>query len=308
MASGSQVDLVALIPAGPGTRLDYLLDTIESVRFWTGPCRAIVVIDDSGAGRFAALGGRAPDLAVVPTPRVMGKFWGMHAALSMAYRYALDHYEFPVLLRLDDDALVIGPRPEVDAARFFAEHPDAAFASAHDFDSDGRAQTREYPRRVLLREMHWTSFLRTPRRARLYRRLVGAAVAHGYKLGEFCFGGACFASYRALRRLRDADMLPVNELAGTRLEEDHIFALLAMSLGMQLGDFAGDGDPMGVSWLTLPMSPQELLDRRRKVIHSVRGWADMNQDMIRTFFRAHRQRAAAAGQYPAAGAEARALA
>jgi hypothetical protein len=269
--------------------MDYLLDTIESVRFWTGPRRAIVVIDDSGNRSFSELGRQDPALAVVATDRVMGKFWGMHASLSLAYRYALEHYQFPVLLRLDDDALVIGPRPELDAARFFAAHRDAAFASAHDFDSDGTPQAREYPRQVLLGEMRWRSFWRAPRRARRYRRLVAQAAAHGYQLGEFCFGGACFASYAALSRLRDADMLPVHDLAGTRLEEDHIFALLAMSLGLGLGDFAGDGDPMGVSWLTLPMSPQDLLDRGRKVIHSVRGWADMNQDMIRTFFRAHRR-------------------
>jgi hypothetical protein len=99
-------------------------------------------------------------------------------------------------------------------------------------------------------------------------------------------------------------MLPLAGLEGTYLEEDHIFALLVKALGMDLGEFAGAGGPMALALPGLPCAPQELLDRGKKVTHSLRYWADMDQDMIRTFFRDHRQATAAAGGpgvYPGAG-------
>ena len=308
MATRTQLDLVAVIPAGPPTRMDFLLDTIASVEFWTGPRRRIIVMDDSGVGRFAPLAQRSPELVVIPTPRVLGRYWGMYASLSMAYRYAAENYDFPCLLRLDDDALVIGPHPERDAAAYFALHPNVGVAGAYRYHDDGTPRGLWYPRRELKRELSWRQGLRHRRRWGVYRRLVARAQAHGYELGENCLGGAMFLSPAGIRRLLEADMLPLAGLEGTYLEEDHIFALLVKALGMDLGEFAAGGCPMGISLPGLPCAPQELLDRGKKVTHSLRYWADMDQDMIRTFFRDHRQAVADAGGRgapPGAGAGAR---
>lgn len=52
-----------------------------------------------------------------------GRCGGLFLKLGGGYKYALERFHFDVLLRLDADALVIGPRPEEDALRAFATQP-----------------------------------------------------------------------------------------------------------------------------------------------------------------------------------------
>jgi hypothetical protein len=75
------------------------------------------------------------------------------------------------------------------------------------------------------------------------------------------------------------------------MEEDHLTALFVKACGCGLGDFATGPYPMGLRHQGLPCSPQELLDRRKKIAHSVRFWHEMSEESIRGFFAEQRNRA-----------------
>ena len=68
--------------------------------------------------------------------------------------------------------------------------------------------------------------------------------------------------------------------------------LFTKACGYNLGDFATGNYPMGLRHRGLPCSPQELLGRNKKIVHSVRFWRDMDEPTIRAFF-AQRRNAAA---------------
>jgi hypothetical protein len=127
-------------------------------------------------------------------------------------------------------------------------------------------------------------------------QLIGRALRHGYELGESVLGGACLYSHRGLSALSRAGLLGDRALARTGLEEDHIFALALRSLGF---DFAGFGSrhddlPMGVKWIGLPASPEELISKRKAIIHSTRTWNDLDEAAIREIFACHRPSTGAA--------------
>jgi hypothetical protein len=114
-------------------------------------------------------------------------------------------------------------------------------------------------------------------------------------MGEHCLGGGCFLSPDCIRKLAEAGLLLRKELCSSALGEDHVWGLLLKSLGIGMADFASGTFPMGVKWQGLPFSPQQLLDKGKKVIHSTRFWketegeGDLNEEQIRKFFRDIRQ-------------------
>jgi len=59
---------------------------------------------------------------------------------------------------------------------------------------------------------------------------------------------------------------------------------LAKAVNFDIGEM-GSGDlPFGVFWKKLPASPEQLLLRKKKVIHSTRSWENMNEYDIRGYF------------------------
>jgi hypothetical protein len=63
---------------------------------------------------------------------------------------------------------------------------------------------------------------------------------------------------------------------------------MVKSVGMELSDFATGSYPMALRWRGLPCSPEELLARGKKVIHSTKFYKDMKEEDIRAFFRKSR--------------------
>jgi hypothetical protein len=286
----NDVRFAAVIPAGPNASIDYIRDTIDSIRFYTMPQRKVIVMDDSACKRFDALNRYHGDVMTLDTPRNLGRYWGMYASLSQGFKYAADHFpNLQSVLRLDDDAMVIGPGVCEQSIAFFKQHPNIGLMSQYWYTAHNEWIDPWYPKRELTREMDKGRLKGDSRdRCLAFRRLVAAATKHGYQLGESCFGGAYFISPSCIRALDKAGYLPIEAIKGAYIEEDHIFSLLIRSLGIELGDFTTGDLPMAQNLLDLPMSPQELLDRGKKVVHSVRAWADIEQDAIRLFFRQKR--------------------
>jgi len=105
-------------------------------------------------------------------------------------------------------------------------------------------------------------------------------------------GGVAVYSHLAIAALGDSGLLPSLALAGTSLEEDHIFALALRSIGFALADFGTEHDdlPFGVKHVGLPAHPDMLLAKGKALIHSTKRYEDLDERQIRAIFAAARRR------------------
>lgn len=269
--------LAVVVPAGPK---DNFRDTLDSVFCYTNP-ELVIVIDDTGGQGISFTVERATALEAV----AHGGLGGLQVNLATAFRYAVENVDFDVLLRLDTDALLLGPGLVEAAGREFAAKMHIGALGAYRFGPDGGSRDWTPARRVLQTETGPRG-LRHPALRATLRRLI--AEAPGYTLGEHALGGAVLYRGGMLREMYRRSLLQLPEFASSRLGEDHIFGLLTVVAGYQTGDFSGPDDPMAVRWKGLPASPDELLRAGKLVTHSVRSWQGMNESEIRERFAAAR--------------------
>jgi hypothetical protein len=278
-------DLVVVIPVGPNEVLEYVLDTIDSVIYYTGPSTRIIVVDDSAKGVGAVLQSRVGSVDVVKTPRNHGGHGGLYLTLSLGYLHAYENYEFKVLLKLDADALVIGQRPESDAIKFFEQHPNVGIIGLFGHGTRGEGGDFHWSKSQLAEETRYRSVLRDPFLWLTLRRLIRQARGSGFRPGDYVFGGSYFMSSACVRKLAEGNFLSRKELGRSMLEEDHIFGLLTKAAALDLAEFSTGDLPMALELKRLPLAPEELVAQRKKVTHSVRRWEDRDEAEIRTFFR-----------------------
>ena len=123
------------------------------------------------------------------------------------------------------------------------------------------------------------------------RKILFKALYEEYELGELVFGGAYAFSRLGLEKLREHGLLPLKNVIGADLEEDHFFTMLIGYVGMGFGDLASGDLPFGLLWRGLPASPETLHQANKKIIHSTRFWKDMKEAEIRKYFREIRESA-----------------
>lgn len=281
-------ELVVVIPVGPACKPEFIEDTVRSINYYVRSSCMVILADDSQKGTGARLQERLPDLDVFITPHAMGKLCGLYITLSLAFCYALDKYEFRALLRMDTDALLIGKSPEKDAFHLFDCAPSVGIAGQYPYSYNGDIWDRSWPGGQLYRIMHSLYFFTRPRaHAKLIARYL-LARKHHYQRGESVFGGACFFNASCLKALRANGLLPSYAFKNLQLEEDHLFSLLAKSIGFELGSLSGPSQPFGCAWLGLPASPQALYEAGKKIIHSTRYWNNLKEEDIRAWFKEKR--------------------
>jgi hypothetical protein len=288
-------DLVVIIPVGPGSRPDWVLDTMASVRYYTEGTLKFILIDDSQKSVAAGIAAEVADVDVVVIPKNLGKVGGLYISLSTAYRFVLDTYECRVVLRMDDDALMTGWNPHLDALEAMRAEPLTGIIGRHiqgRFSPDcfGNTHDNYWPRKQLMKDTASWKLIRRPLANLALRKLLLEALGNGYELGENIQGGAYFITRDCLQKLADRGLLPMQRLRDVNLCEDHLFSMLAKVAGMELCDLAGPGMPFGIAWKGLPASPETLLHSGKKIIHSLRFWRDLDETAIREHF--SRQRVA----------------
>lgn len=280
-APGSPPGLAVVIPAGPA---DDLEDTLDSVLCFTTPPRVLVVVDDTGRAATRQLGGRSPDVVVLSKgggrAGLRGKLWGNIAA---GIAWVVRNAAFDVLLRMDADALMLGPGIATLAAERFAADPTLGLLGSYRTGMDGGTRDWTWAAAALGRECGLVG-LRQPALRRTLRELRARALSNGYIPGAHPLGGAYLLSRAAAVALEVQGLLELHELEESRLGEDHLCGLLAFAAGFRLGDFAGPEDPLALDWKGLPASPAELLARQKLVTHSVRRWGSLGEAEIRAYF------------------------
>ena len=282
-------DVIIVIPVGPGSSLEFIIDTINSYIFFTKSAFKFIIADDSQQGLGKMIQQQVANIDVVTTQKNMGWLCGLYINLSVAYKYALDHYDFLTLFKLDTDALIINHEPEKDAVILFSENKKAGMAGQYPLNYNGTLWDLAWPRKRILNGMHTWKFFRRPMANMALKKWYKLAVNKGYRAGESVFGGAYFMSKSMLGKLDENGLLPSHKLKSLNLGEDHIFSLLTKAVGFDLCSLSINKLPFGCAWKGLPGAPQQLLDDNKKIIHSVRYWGDMKEKDIRNFFKQKRR-------------------
>jgi hypothetical protein len=282
------VSVIVVIPIGPKCRPDFIEDTINSFIYYTGSDYKIVLADDSQKNTGINLREKYPDIDVVETPSSMGKLCGLYVTLSLTYRYVLEHYHFGALLRMDTDALIIGPEPEKEAIQLFKARPEIGIAGQYPFTYNGEPWDISWPKNQIIKYTSTYKFFRRPLANALLMLYYRRALKNGYKTGESVFGGACFLSEPFLKKLAGKGLLPDYRLKNIKLEEDHLFAVLAKSVGFGFENLSSLHLPFGCAWKGLPAPPGELYEKGKKIIHSVRYWNEMKEEDVRDYFKEKR--------------------
>lgn len=291
-----KADLVIVIPAGPDVNKAFLIDTLNSIRYYVRSSHKIILADDSQKGIGYDIQKLFPDIHVMPSRRNYGKVAGLYINLSRAYKYALQEYDYTAILKMDDDALITGVEPEAAALKLFRENPEAGMAGRHitrqySTDSLGNVHDNYWPRKQLLKDACSWKIIRRPVANLALRKIFLRAVRNGYEIGENIQGGAYFISKRCLEKLDEEGCLPKPALKNANFGEDLMFSMLVRSVRFQLVDLSGKDLPFGIAWRGLPASPDVLLKSNKKIIHSTRFWDKMSEKEIRTYFQQHRQAA-----------------
>jgi hypothetical protein len=288
-----EFDLIIIIPVGPNCKMEYIIDTIESIQFYCRCTFKIVLSDDSQKGMGKMIQDVFQDVEVLLKEKNYGLWGGLYVTLALAYKHVLDRYEFKALLRMDTDALITGINPQEETIAIFEENEHAGMVGFHrsgKFTKDfmGTPINNSWARdQILANACSWRMILK-PIANYTLRKTYFNATYNGYELGESIFGGAYFISPSFLKKMDEEGYLPNYNFRGVMLEEDHIFSMLARLLSFELIDLSMGTMPFGCAWKGLPASPETLWAMKKKIIHSTRYWADMKEPEIRAFFKEKR--------------------
>lgn len=282
-AERRSVRIAIIIPAGPR---DDVMDTLASVVQYTDPSRVILVVDDTSAlaSDDAVIRNMSADITIMPAPpRARGAYGGLWVKLAAGYSRLLDTFKPRTILRLDADALMLGPGIEAAAERVFDQDATVGLLGSYSIGPDGGARDFLPAARVLHAQTGLSGFLH-PRRRSSLRHYVQLARNAGYIDGEHALGGAYIHSYAAAFSLYSSGWFNQPWLATSKLGEDSIMALLTRAAGYRIMDFGGPADPLALQWRGLPAHPAELLAKGKLVTHSVRSWGDLTERQIRNIF------------------------
>jgi len=288
-------EIVVVMAIGPNSKPEYILDTLQSFQYYTTSTHKIIIIDNTLKNIGLEIKRAIPDIDILKVDKISGSMAGLYINLSTAFQHALANYHFDAVLKIDDDALVIGDNPEKEAIELFKENPQIGIAGLHlrgqyPLVFTGDRWDNNYARQTLLVGTCTWKLLKRPLVNLTLRKLYFKAFYNGYEVGEYVFGGSYFISRNCLTKLNEAGFLPLYRLKNAILSEDHMFSLLAKVVGLELGDLASDSLPFGLAWKGLPASPEMLRQKNKKIIHSTRKWENMNEDDIRAYFQRFRHK------------------
>lgn len=286
---------VVLIPVAAGaTDGARVTDLLAALAFHEPAVRDVVMVDDSPVLRSFASAGL--DVTVLPNPRRgrgIPTLGGTTAATLCGLAWVAAHRPGAWVLRLDGDALVIGPFV-ADVERALAGAPRAGLLGSCHLTCNGdvrdvRAIGTEV-RRHLRPVWAWR---RPPRRPwwvrpadRHIRSVLQAATTAGYVPGEHCMAAGCVVSPALVHALEARGWLSdPRRWLGARLGDDMVLGAMTRACGLELRDLH---TVFGVAHRGLADTPQRLAERDFAIIHSVKNDPAYAEDEIRAFFAAAR--------------------
>lgn len=291
----SHVETVVCFVSGPG-RPGWLEDSIESVLASDGDRAHVIVIDDCSVdARESIVRERFPGVEVLRRRVPSGGPPQTWPQVQLGLRHALDHYDFDRFVRMDTDALVVGPGLSSELARALDAVPGAGLAGSFRVRADGAPEDRAYQANVLAQEL---------RHDRLLADAVARARSNGWREGEIVMGGAMCLTADAVDALRREGWLDWHQPWHSIVTDDLALAVFGAAAGLGLCSI---GDPQGIFAVAnkhLPLPKEELASGRWLVTHSTRvGLHGEDEATLRDFFRARRAEWPSPGPYAASTVE-----
>lgn len=286
MGERRHIDAAVIVPAGPR---DDVVDTVRSVLCHATCPQVVVVIDDTRGQQDLRSLASEPGVHIIPAPAARsGTTGGLWVKVGFGYRWLFERYRPDVVLRLDADALVIGPGLVSRATATFRDDPGIGLLGAYRLGPDGGLRDFGWLARQVRRECGLPGRLARPAVRRALLPIVAAARSNGWAAGGHVLGCVCLSPGPVLEEIGRRGWFDLPDLEASRLFDDHLLSLCTVAAGYRLEDFNGPDDPIAVQWKGLPMSPDELLNRGKLATHSVRSWADLGETEIRAAFRQRR--------------------
>ena len=254
-----------VIPIGPGK--EAAIDTLESVDCYCQEPHVVVIVDDcTRDGTYeAVMSQRRPHWHILRNSRPMGIARLVHSLCS-AYRFVLSQTECTLVLRLDQDALIIKPGVINDALAHLRQNTEDGLFGVYDRDYD-RPRSFASHKRLIARELSWLR--RLLRLEPSWVQLLKLAERHGYTHGDNVFGGAYFVTRASLIAVEKLGGLDVPFRWNSRMMEDVYFSMATVAAGYRLGHFAAPDGPLCLEWRGLPSPAVDLAQSHYKIIHSV---------------------------------------
>jgi len=289
MAARNHKRAAVILPVGPKDA-EGAIDTLASALYYLDPSRIIVVVDDTDSRTDFRKKAQdlSPDIVVLPaSPLSHGTLGGLWIKQSVAYQWLLERYDSDVVMRLDADALFIGPGIEDRATKEFDKDPRIGLLGSYRVRGDGAVRDWSWPARRLRAESGLRGF-RYPSRRRRLRELITLARQNAYVDGEHALGACYIHSFRAVDDMYAKGWFQESSLATSRLGDDHLMGLMTVAAGYRIADFGRPEDPISLTWKGLPAHPDELYASHKLITHSVRSWEGLEESEIRSIFRATR--------------------
>ena len=268
--------------------IDTIKDTIDSINYYCPEKFNLIFVDDlSTDGSFEYLKGLNCERIHVLLNNKKNDLSKLTLSLCNAYLYALNNIKFDLLLRMDQDTLIIKQHLLSDAMNFSTSHLRCGMFGIYDTDYN-RPRNFKYHTKKILKEISlWRRSLHlTPAWLNIYKLALG----NGYRPGENVFGGGYFLTRIALEKMEQINALTFNRPWMSTLDEDIYFSMATMAAGYNLGHFAAPDGPICMDWRGLPYSAITLHNSKYKLVHSVdKGFnttpKDNNGYSAREFFR-----------------------
>lgn len=298
------VETLVFTPVGPSSKLDYVLDTIESFTHYLDQAASVLLlINDTGRRDLHELVPVRNNIVIfdappkTEVPNRHNTLGNLFANQISALRYASGLFDWKCALRLDDDALIIGPRPDVDALKAFAASDRLGMLGAYRYRGDGTNKEADMAKKgwLLLKRTFVPQSRQQLGASRYLLKLVALSLLKGYRLGHMCTGGAFFMSRPAYDRMSLLIGDDPSFLRTLSLDDDLLFALHCGAGGFKIADFSRPEDVMAINWRGLPMPLTELVRHQKKVVHPVKDVdRPEHEQEVRTFFKQLRRDGSAA--------------
>ena len=208
--------------------------------------------------------------------------WGLDLTLRRGIYQALRLFDSPIFLKIDPDALIIGPGLYESMRNKFAEDERIGLIGTYHIDWNGELRDLSYWRDRMFRVK---KELGEPFRL---------AIRNGYEIGDGVQGGAYAISRSCLEEINNRGWLQNTKrykplmVRGRQVGEDSLITMLTYAAGYRVAEFGGPGQPFGLWDVGLPMPPEELVAQGRLVTHAMK-YSDPVSLEARSFFRARRE-------------------
>lgn len=264
MASNSTMAFVIPISSGA---IPLILDTLDSIgHYCSGAYDVIIIEDRTTDGTYEAIKAKQrKNWHVLRNERKHGIERLVHSLCS-GFRFVLESLTTDLVLRLDQDALLIRPGAVEEAFSYMQKNPSTGIFGVYEVDYN-RPRSYDVHHRLIDRELaRWRRLLgRSPS----WRPILELAEANGYRRGDNVFGGAYFITRECLTAISGIGGLGVPHRWHSRMQEDVYFSMAAVAAGYKMGHFAAPDGPLCLEWRGLPYPALEMWSKGFKIVHSV---------------------------------------